>query len=133
MKKNKIYKILVVDDDHTLADLVQIHFDEGCFHAKACYSGKDALLEIEKERPDLIILDVVMPRMDGWEVLQTIKSNLTYASIPIIMCTAKDSVGDVEKSFYYGAQAYIIKPIEFKKLRKKVASILDIEELLNNG
>lgn len=128
----RTYKILVVDDDHSLADLIQLNFAQDHFNAKTCYSGKEALQEIEKERPDLIILDVVMPRMDGWEVLQSIKSNLTTASIPIVMCTSKDSVGDVEKSFYYGAQAYVIKPIDFKKLHKKVASILDIEELLHD-
>ena len=130
-KKN--YKLLIVDDDHPLADLVQMNFSSNQFSTRVCYSGKDALKEIEKERPDIIILDVVMPRMDGWEVLQNIKSNLTSASIPVIMCTSKDSVGDVEKSFYYGAQAYVMKPIDFKKLRQKVASILDVEELLRNG
>jgi len=63
---------------------------------------------------------------------EKIKSNPLSSSIPVIMCTAKDNVGDVEKSFHYGAQAFVIKPVIFKKLIKKVEAILDLEEMLND-
>ncbi|OGR56925.1 MAG: hypothetical protein A3I11_03240 [Elusimicrobia bacterium RIFCSPLOWO2_02_FULL_39_32] len=126
------HKILIIEDDHPLADLMKMNFPKEQFDTACCYSGEEALREIQKNRPELIILDVVMPKMDGWEVLKKIKSNPLSSSIPVIMCTAKDNVGDVEKSFHYGAQAFVIKPVIFKKLIKKVEAILDLEEMLND-
>ena len=64
----KKYKILVVDDDHQLADLVKMNLPQSEFSAKACYNGNEALKEIEMDRPDLLVLDGVMPVIDRWEV-----------------------------------------------------------------
>ncbi|MBI1979513.1 MAG: response regulator [Elusimicrobia bacterium] len=127
----KQVKALVVDDDHEIADLLKMNLNASHFLAKSCYGGIEALKELEKDLPDILILDVVMPKMDGWEVLQNIKSNAKTSSLPVIMCTAKDQVGDVEKSFHYGAQSFVMKPIVFDKLLKKIGAILDIEELLH--
>lgn len=126
----KKYKIFIVEDDRQLADLVRMNFPEDRFDAQVFYKGADVLSKVPKERPDLIILDVVMPGMTGWDVLLKLKSDPKYSSIPVIMCTGKDSLGDVEKSFHFGAQAYIIKPVVFSKLLQKVAAILDIEDLV---
>lgn len=120
-----------MEDDRQLADLTTLSFPSTGFAVRTCYSGPDALQEVEKKIPDLMILDVVMPGMDGWEVLLKLKSNPKTAAIPVIMCTGKDSMGDVEKSFNYGAQAYVIKPIDVQKLLKKVSAILDTEDLMN--
>ncbi len=125
------YKILIVEDEQLLADITRMNFPADRFTAKVCYNGPDALKEVTRDRPDLILLDIMMPGMDGWEVLLKLKSNPKTSAIPIIMCTAKDGLVDVEKSFKYGAQAYVIKPIVFGKLLKKVAAILNIEELLS--
>ena len=127
----KKYKIMIVEDDRQLADLTKINFPQEQFIVKTCYNGPDALKEVDRDRPDLIVLDVMMPGMDGWEVLLKLKSDPKTSSTPVIMCTAKDGLGDVEKSFNFGAQSYVIKPIVFTKLLKKVAAVLDIEKLLN--
>lgn len=124
------FKILVVDDERPLADMTCINFPTDQFIAQACYSGEEALNEVRKSPPDLIVLDITMPGMDGWEVLLKLKSDPKTSSIPVVMCTARDGLVDVEKSFHYGAQSYIIKPFVFAKLLKKVAAILDIEKLL---
>lgn len=113
------YKILIVEDERLLADMTRMNFPPDKFAAKACYNGAEGLKEIAKDRPDLVVLDIMMPGMDGWEVLLKLKSDPKTSSIPIIMCTAKDGLGDVEKSFNFGAQAYVIKPIVFSKLLKK--------------
>jgi len=126
----KKYRILIVDDERPLAQMTCINFPTDRFLVTPCFSGADALEETRKQRPDLIILDIIMPGMDGWEVLLKLKSDPKTSSIPVIMCTAKDGLADVEKSFHYGAQAYAIKPVVFKKLLSKVAAILDIEGLL---
>ncbi len=123
-------KILIVDDERPLAEMIRINFPPAQFEASTCYNGREALAEAEQNRPDLIVLDVMMGGMDGWETLSALKSNSKTASIPVIMCTAKDGPQDVQKSFQYGAQAYIIKPINFAKLLAKVSAILDTEELL---
>jgi len=128
----KKYKVLLVDDDRQLVDITKMSFPAEQFGVRTAYGGHDALKEVDKDRPDIIVLDVVMPNMTGWDVLLKLKSNPATSAIPVIMCTAKDSLGDVEKSFNYGAQAYVIKPIVFKKLLKKVAAILDIEELMHD-
>lgn len=126
----KKYKILIVEDERLLADITQMNFPTDQFVAKAVYSGGEALKEVDRERPNLIVLDIMMPGMDGWEVLLKLKSDPKTSAVPVIMCTAKDGLGDVEKSFSFGAQAYVIKPIVFSKLLRKVAAILNIEKLL---
>lgn len=126
----KKYKILLVEDERPLADMTKMNFPQDQFDVRVAYSGMDALKEISKNRPDLVVLDIMMPGMDGWEVLLKLKSEPKTSTIPVIMCTAKDGLGDVEKSFKYGAQAYVIKPIVFSKLLKKIAAILNIESLL---
>lgn len=128
----KKYKVLVVDDDRQLAEIARINFPADQFSVQTVYSGEDALLGIDKDRPDLVILDVMMPLMDGWEVLQKMKANPATSGIPVIMCTAKDGIQDVEKSYRFGAQAYIIKPIQFERLIQKVGAILDIEQVLHD-
>ena len=126
------YKILIVDDERPLAEMIRLNFPEEQFDARTCYSGKEAIEEALSFRPDVLILDVMMGGMDGWEVLSALKANPRTAAIPVIMCTAKDDPKDVEKSFQYGAQSYVIKPINFTKLMTKVSAVLDTEELLKD-
>ena len=128
----KKYKILIVDDERSLADMTKDSFPQEHFLARACYSGEQALKEVDRDRPDLIVLDVMMPRMDGWEVLAKLKSSPLTSSIPVILCTARDGLDDVERSFRFGAQSFIVKPFAFSKLLEKVAVILEIEKLLND-
>lgn len=128
----KKYKILIVEDDQAFADITGIKFPSDYFTIKTVYNGMDALEEVNNDRPDLIVLDIIMPKMDGWEVLSTLKSDPKTSSIPVIMATANNTLSDVEKSFTYGAQSYIEKPFTFDKLLKKVAVILNIQNLLND-
>ncbi|OGR82123.1 MAG: hypothetical protein A2901_07670 [Elusimicrobia bacterium RIFCSPLOWO2_01_FULL_54_10] len=126
----KKYKILIVDDERPLAEMIRINFPANQFDATACFTGKDALAQTDADRPDLILLDVMMGDMSGWEVLLRLKSNPKTATVPVIMCTAKDGPEDIEMSFQHGAQSYIIKPINFPKLMHKISAILDMERLL---
>ncbi|OGR89764.1 MAG: hypothetical protein A3A86_04610 [Elusimicrobia bacterium RIFCSPLOWO2_01_FULL_60_11] len=126
----KKIKVLIVDDERPLAELIRINFDPAKFEARACYSGRDALKEAGSDRPDLILLDVTMGDMSGWEVLTLLKADPKTAAVPVIMCTALDGPEDIEQSFRRGAQSYIIKPIDFPKLMQKLSAILDLERLL---
>ena len=127
----KKYKILIVEDQRPLAEITRMSFPAGQFQALACYSGADALKEVAVHRPDLIVLDLIMPGgIDGWEVLRRLRADAATASIPVVVCTGKEDPGDVDRAFQAGAQAYVMKPVHFGLLIKKVAAILDIEELL---
>ena len=123
-------KVLIVDDERPLAEMIRMNFNLEQFDARACYTGRDALKETRSQPPDLILLDVTMPDMSGWEVLTLLKADPKTASIPVIMCTARDGPEDIEQSFQRGAQSYIIKPVDFPKLMQKVSAILDLERLL---
>ncbi len=128
----KKYKILIVEDDRQLAELMKLNFPQEQFTARICTDSRQAIADAESDLPSLIILDVIMPHMDGWDVLAKIRATHATAAVPVIMCTGRDSVNDVEKSFKMGAQAFIMKPIVFSNLLKKVAAILNIEQLLND-
>ncbi len=126
----KKYKILIVEDDKQLADLMKLNFPAEQFTARVCTDSRQAVSDAENDVPSLIILDVVMPHLDGWDVLAKIRSNPATAAVPVIMCTGRDSVHEVEKSFKMGAQAFTMKPIIFSTLLQKVAAILNIEQLM---
>ncbi len=126
----KKYKILIVDDERPLAEMIRLNFDETKFDTRTANTGSETLEEAENNRPDLIILDVMLGDMDGFEILAKLRANPKTSAIPIIMCTARDGTEDIEKSFRGGAQAYTLKPVNFHKLMQKVTAILDMEELL---
>ena len=128
----KKYKILIIDDERQLADLTKLNFPEDQFITETCYNGTDGIIAAQKNKPDLILLDVVMPIMDGWDTLLKLRDNPETINIPIIMCTGKDSLRDIDKSFRYGAQAYVMKPVIFKQLLSKVIAILKIESSLHD-
>ncbi len=126
----KQYKILVVEDERMLAEIMMDKLTDHGFSARVCYNAPEALAAVASDRPDLILMDVVIPGMDGWELLSKLKSQPVTASIPVIMCTGKDSIDDINKSYRSGAQAYVIKPYSYPILIKKIAAVLDIEKLL---
>ena len=108
--------ILVVDDEADFVDLVRTTLEAKGYDIIAAYDGKDALEKASKEKPDLILLDLVMPRPNGFEVLSKLKSSWRTANIPIIILTAKgdkDYILDAQK---LGAADYMVKPISLEHL-----------------
>ena len=98
--------ILVVDDDKEIAELVGIHLREEGYEVYKAYSGKEALKIFKQERIDLVILDVMMPVMDGNQVCSKIRDT---SAVPIIMLSAKDAEMDMVSSLYQGADDYVTK------------------------
>lgn len=127
------YKILIVDDDAQVARLTELNLPRDQFETKICFSGIEALKILKEFTPSIMVMDVTMPGMDGWETLANLKSSPETARIPVIMCTGKNNPRDIEKSFFYGADAYVVKPIHFPTLLKKIYSVLNIENLLNDS
>ncbi|MCK5533838.1 response regulator [bacterium] len=123
-------KILVVDDEFDIVDIVKIFLEGKGYEVVSAYNGEDALKLIQKEKPDLIILDVLMPGIDGFEVCQKLKSEKDTMFIPIIFLTAKDQLADKWKGLFMGAVGYITKPFEEERLLGKIEKIF---EQIDNG
>ena len=89
--------------------------------------GQGALESITQSRPDLILLDVMMPKMSGFEVCRAIKSDESLREIPVVMVTALDSVVDQDRAKFEGADGYMVKPIDREDLRAEVCSRLNLD------
>lgn len=123
-------KILAVDDEKTIVRLVQVNLEREGYEVVTAYDGREALEKVESEKPDLIVLDVMMPYMDGFEVLQQLKKNPETRDIPVIMLTAKAQDADVFRGWQSGVDCYLTKPfnpMELKAFVKRVFKSLEDE------
>jgi two-component system, OmpR family, alkaline phosphatase synthesis response regulator PhoP len=116
-------KVLVVEDEVDIAQLVKLYLEKGGFHANVAYSGADALKLIKTERPDLVILDLMLPEIDGIEVCKKIRSVPDTALLPIIMLTAKAEESDTIVGLELGADDYVTKPFSPKALVARVKAL----------
>lgn len=114
-------KILVVDDDPHILELVHIQLVQAGYAVQKAQNGEEALRMIEEEEPDLAIVDVMMPGMDGYTLTRKIRSNY---EIPVLLLTAKGELEDKEKGFLAGSDDYVVKPFEPKELQFRVNAIL---------
>lgn len=126
MKNN--YKILVVDDQPDNVFLLEDRLNKEGFNVIKAYDGISAIDKVKKENPDLILLDVMMPKMDGFEVCKSLSSNDKTRLTPIIMVTALNSTSDIEKGFEAGAFDYIKKPFNRVELLARVKAALRFNE-----
>ena len=116
-------KILLVDDEVDILEFLKYNLEQDNFEVLISTNGKDALKKIS-QNPDLIVLDIMMPEMDGFEIYQQIKKNKEYQDIPIIFLTAKSGETDEIKGLDLGASDYIQKPISPKKIIARIKSNL---------
>ena len=114
-------RILLVDDDPNIRRLVQLYLEKEGFLVTPADRGDDALAAFRKDPPDLMLLDVMLPGMDGWAVLKAVRKTST---IPIIMLTAKDETFDKVLGLELGADDYITKPFDNKELVARVKAVL---------
>ncbi len=116
-------KILAVDDERAIVRLVQVNLERQGYEVVTAFDGKEALEKVEAENPDLIVLDVMMPYMDGFEVLQNLKKNQMTRDIPVIMLTAKAQDADVFRGWQSGVDCYLTKPFNPMELTAFVKRI----------
>lgn len=117
-------KILLAEDEKDLVEVVKLRLEANNYEVIAAYDGEEALSKAHKLMPDLIILDLMLPKMDGYKVRGLLKKNARYANIPIIMFTARGQKNDEELGREMGADAYIIKPFEPQALLSKIQELL---------
>ncbi len=118
-------KILIVDDEVDLVETVRFPLEMEGYHVLISYNGEDALNQARKENPDLILLDLMLPKLDGYKVCRLLKFDDRYKHIPILMLTAKTQEKDRALGMETGANEYITKPFEMDDLLKKVKTYLN--------
>jgi two-component system alkaline phosphatase synthesis response regulator PhoP len=123
-KKMK-YKVLVVDDEKDIVDLLKYNLEkENEFEVTTAYNGKEALDATQNEKPDIILLDIMMPELNGFEVCKRLKSDPSNAKIPVIFLTAKENEIDEIVGLEIGADDYIQKPISPRKVIARMKSVI---------
>ncbi|MEJ7810068.1 MAG: diguanylate cyclase [Gemmatimonadaceae bacterium] len=124
-------RILIVDDHEDNVEVLRARLEARGYDCDSAQDGEEALRKVAEHPPDLILLDVMMPRVDGHEVARQIKANPNLPFIPIIMQTALDSVSNKVEGLGAGADDYITKPINFAELEARVRAMLRIKRLQN--
>ncbi len=114
-------KILIVDDDTNISELISLYLTKECFETQCVENGEDALVAFSTFRPDLILLDLMLPGMDGYQVCREIRKT---SQTPIIMLSAKGEVFDKVLGLELGADDYVIKPFDSKELVARVKAVL---------
>jgi DNA-binding response OmpR family regulator len=116
----RINKILIVDDSETNVFLLQKLLEEEGFQIEYAYTGKEALKLLDKKKFDMILLDIMMPGVDGFDILQKLRDEKKATSTPIIMVTAKDDYESQQKAIHMGASDYLTKPVDLSKLKELI-------------
>ena len=115
---------MLVDDSATNNLLLQVVFDQNGFNVETASSGKDAIKILAKKHIDVVLLDLMMPQMSGFEVLTAIKGNPETAKIPVLIVSADSERDDAEKALAMGAEYFFEKPLQLNEIVEKVKSIL---------
>ena len=121
--------ILVVEDDRNISELIRMYLEKEGFEVRLAYDGGKAVEEYDKQAPDMVLLDIMLPVMDGWAVCAHIREK---GKTPIIMLTAKSDVGDRITGLEMGADDYLVKPFEMKELIARINAVLRRTEIPND-
>ncbi len=119
--------VLVVDDEPHIVRSLEFLMGQAGYQVRVAVDGEQALQAIEDQRPDLILLDLMIPKRDGYEVCQVVRDNPAWRDIHIIMLTAKGQEADRERGIEVGADDYITKPFSTRDLVEKVRGVLEPE------
>ena len=114
-------KILIVDDDHNICDLLKLYFENENYKVRVAHDGIEGVNLFKTYEPDLVLLDIMMPKKDGWQVCREIRE---ISSKPVIMITAKGEVFDKVLGLELGADDFIVKPFDMKELSARVKAVL---------
>ncbi len=117
-------KILIIEDDRDIVEMLEYNLQEQGYDTISAFNGKDGIVLAQKEQPDLIILDIMLPITDGFEVCRTIKSNQMTTNIPIIILSAKSQETDKVVGLELGADDYVTKPFSPRELLARIKAML---------
>ncbi len=117
-------RILIVDDEVQLVEMVKMRLEAAGYEVISAYDGQDGFDKAKKNKPDLIILDLMLPKMDGYKICGLLKNDARYSKIPIIMFTARVQEEDVRLGKDLGAEEYVTKPFDPKILLAKIKELI---------
>lgn len=122
------HEILIVDDESNIVLSLEFLMKQAGFRVRRAEDGEQALAELERGKPDLVLLDIMMPKKNGYEVCQAIRAREEWADLPVVMLTAKGREVEREKGLAMGADDYITKPFSTQEVVEKVRETLGIHE-----
>ncbi|HON90770.1 MAG TPA: response regulator [Sedimentisphaerales bacterium] len=128
-KQEKLPTVLVVDDNQQNLELIQAYLEDVECQTQAAHDGIEALEMVARSKPDLVLLDVMMPKMSGFEVCRRLKSNPQTSDIPVIMVTALNEFGDIERGIDSGTDDFVSKPINRLELLTRIRTMLKLKHL----
>ncbi|MBR5558979.1 MAG: response regulator transcription factor [Oscillospiraceae bacterium] len=114
-------KILVADDDQNICELIRLYLEKENFAVVLAHDGEEAVTKFSAEAPDLVLLDIMMPKLDGWQVCRQIRAK---SECPIIMLTAKSETFDKVLGLELGADDYVVKPFDTKEIVARIKAVL---------
>jgi DNA-binding response OmpR family regulator len=117
-------RVLVVDDDPMVTRLVRINLELEDFNVEEVWDGKTAMKALKDNTPDMLVLDIMMPRMDGWEVLKKVREDAELKELPVVILTAKVQDEDIARGWRMGADGYIVKPFNPVNLADSLRKVL---------
>jgi DNA-binding response OmpR family regulator len=117
-------RILLADDEEDIKTVVTMFLESQGYEVLTAFDGLDALEKTRTEKPDLILLDIMMPVLDGYEVCKRLKEDATMSNIPILILSAAAHVESVDRGLKAGAKDYIVKPFEPEKLLEKIEQVI---------
>ncbi len=121
-------KILVVDDEPFMIDVLQKFLTISGFETVGALNGEDALVLVKVEQPDAVILDLMLPDIEGYEVCSRIRSFPATAHLPVIILSARTEESSVQRAMAAGATAYLTKPVKFPVLMAEIKRVLSVTE-----
>ena len=116
---------VIIDDEEEMTHLLKIELEQAGYNAYVAYDGEEGFRQIRKVNPDVVILDILMPGLDGFEMLRILKADDTTKDIPIVVLTAKVHAKDIQKGKELGASLYIKKPFDAVKLIQAIHEIVE--------
>jgi CheY-like chemotaxis protein len=124
-------KILIADDNIQNCELIDAYLSDEGYELSVAYDGQQAMKRVEELQPDLVLLDIMMPKLSGYEVCLWMKSNARTKDIPVLMVTALNEQGDIEKAVRAGCDDFLTKPVNSLELKTRVKSLLRVRHLTN--
>lgn len=127
----QISRVLIADDNLQNCELLDAYLADEPYEIAMAYDGQEALAKVAEFQPDLILLDIMMPKLSGYEVCQQLRKNPATRDIPVLMVTALNEMGDIEKAVQAGADDFLTKPVNRLELLTRVKSLLRVRHLTN--
>ncbi len=120
------YKILVVDDEKDIVEVVSKKLKAHDYEVAVAYDGEEALSKVQEEEPDIMLLDLMMPKLNGFEVLQKVRESFTKKWIPVIIVSANTDLNSVNKSYGLEADHYLTKPCSFEAILRGIETMISL-------